>query len=217
MENFIRLIDYKNFFLVGLGMTVVFSIIGIILGFIIGTTVCFMRLSNSKIFSTIAKVYIDLIRKTPILVQLWIVYLIIDTSKNLAGIVALSINSGAYVAEIIRSGIMSIPKGQMEAARSLGMNKKMAMRYIILPQAIKNIIPVIGNEFIAIVKESAIVSVIGATDLSFQMTKVRGATYLGMEPLMVVFVLYFILISILTKAVNLVERRLSVSDRDKRS
>lgn len=217
MENFLRLLDYKQFFISGVWMTIVFSIVGIVFGSIIGTIVCFMRLSNSKILRAIAKVYTELIRGTPILVQLWIVYIVIDTSQNLAGFVALSINSGAYVAEIIRSGIVSLPKGQMEAARSLGMSKGMAMRYIILPQAIKNIIPVIGNEFIAIVKESAIVSVIGATELSFQMTKVRGATYLGMEPLMVIFVLYFILTSILTRIVNFVERRLSVSDKGKRS
>ncbi|MDO5707452.1 MAG: amino acid ABC transporter permease [Andreesenia angusta] len=215
MKGFIAAWEYRDFFLNGLLLTIILSIVGIVFGTIIGVIMALMRISNYKVLNKIAKFYVDLLRGTPILVQLWMVYLIIDTSQLMAGFVALSINSGAYVAEIIRSGILSIPKGQMEAARSLGMNKRMAMTEIIMPQAVKNIVPVLGNEFIAIVKESAIVSVIGGAELMYQTNKVRNNIYIGMPPLMIAFFLYFILTFVLTKGVSLIERRLNTNDKNK--
>lgn len=215
MEGFLRTWEYKEFFLNGLVLTIILSIVGIVFGTIIGVIIALMRLSNYKILEKVAKAYVDLLRGTPILVQLWMVYLIIDTSQLMAGFVALSINSGAYVAEIIRSGILSIPKGQMEAARSLGMNKKMAMKEIIMPQAVKTIVPVLGNEFIAIVKESAIISVIGGAELMYQTNKVRGNFYIGMPALIVAFILYFILTFVLSKGIGVVEGRLNANDKNK--
>lgn len=207
--------EYKDFFFKGVLMTILLSVVGIILGSILGSIVALLKLSSNKVLKGIATGYVELIRGTPILIQLWMVYLLFDTSALVAGFAALSINSGAYVAEIIRSGIQSVDRGQMEAARSLGMSSKMAMRHIIFPQAIKNIIPVLGNEFIAIVKESSIVSVLGVGELMYSVTVVRGISFDSATPLAAVFVLYFILTFTLTKGVNKIERRMKTSDRRK--
>lgn len=215
MDIVMKMWKYKDFFLEGIMYTIILSVLGIIFGSIGGTLISLMRISSNKILRTIAKVYVDIIRGTPILLQLWMVFLLIDSDKLVAGFVALSINSSAYVAEIIRSGINSIPKGQTEAARSLGMSKSMAMRYIVFPQAIKNIVPVLGNEFIAIVKESSIVSVIGVMELTYSSKQVQANTYTGMPALVVGAAFYFIITKVLSKFVNRAERRLGKSDTDK--
>lgn len=215
MDIVMKMWKYKDFFLEGIMYTIILSVLGIIFGSIGGTLISLMRISSNKILRTIAKVYVDIIRGTPILLQLWMVFLLIDSDKLVAGFVALSINSSAYVAEIIRSGINSIPKGQTEAARSLGMSKSMAMRYIVFPQAIKNIVPVLGNEFIAIVKESSIVSVIGVMELTYSSKQVQSNTYTGMPALVVGAAFYFIITKVLSKFVNRAERRLGKSDTDK--
>lgn len=215
MNIITKLWSYNNFFLTGVMYTILLSIVGIIFGSLGGVIVTFFRLSSKKPLELLGKLYIDIIRGTPILVQLLMVYLFIDSDKLVAGYVALSINSSAYVAEMIRSGINSIPKGQTEAARSLGMSKAMAMRYIVFPQAIKNIIPVLGNEFIAIVKESSIVSMIGVMELTYSARQVQSNTFLGMPPLIVAAAMYFIITKGLSKLINRVERRLKHSDTDK--
>ncbi|NLM04997.1 MAG: amino acid ABC transporter permease, partial [Clostridiales bacterium] len=129
-----------------------------------------------------------------------------------AGIIALSINSGAYVAEIIRAGIQAVDKGQMEAARSLGMPYSLSMKHIIIPQAFKNILPALGNEFIVIIKESSIVSVIGIHELMYNANTVRGNTFIPLEPLIVAAAIYFALTFSLSKLLGIVEGRMSVSD-----
>lgn len=130
----------------------------------------------------------------------------------LVGVIALALNSAAYVSEIIRAGIEAVDKGQMEAARSLGMNQRLAMFEIIIPQAFKNILPALGNEFISVVKESSQVSVIGVAELMFKAGIVRGNTALGLEPIIVAAVVYFILTFTLTRGLGYVERRLKASD-----
>src|SRR5690606_17635333 len=170
---------------------------------------------------------IEVIRGTPLLVQIFIIYYGLPLigiklpsisflgsggEEFISGIIALSINSGAYVAEIIRSGIQAVDKGQMEAARSLGMPYNMAMKHIIIPQAFKNILPALGNEFIVIIKESSIVSVIGIHELMYNANTVRGNTFRPLEPLIVAAVIYFILTFTLSKLLGIAERRMKVSD-----
>lgn len=207
--------EYRSFFIQGVQITVILSLGGVFFGTIAGVILALMKLSKKKPLNMISNGYIDLIRGTPILIQIWIVYVMLDTTPFAAGLTALSINSAAYVAEIIRSGIESIDKGQMEAARSLGMGHGMTMKLIILPQAVKNIIPVLGNEFIAILKESAVISVLGVQELMFSVNAVRGITFNAKTPLMVAFVMYFILTTIISKLIKNVERRLRVSDTSK--
>lgn len=210
--NFSLIAEYKDFFIQGVQTTVLLSVGGVFFGVILGLFLALMKLSKKKPLKLISTGYIDLIRGTPILIQIWIVYVLLDTTPFSAGLMALSINSAAYVAEIIRSGIESVDTGQMEASRSLGMSHAMAMKLIVLPQAVKNIIPVLGNEFIAILKESSIVSVLGVTELMYNVNVIRGATFDAITPLMMAFVLYFALTSVLSKMVKLMERRLKVSD-----
>jgi polar amino acid transport system permease protein len=139
-------------------------------------------------------------------------FLGVDLSRFIPGIIALSINSGAYVAEIIRAGILAVDKGQMEAARSLGFNQGLAMRLVVLPQAIKNILPALGNEFVVVIKESSIVSVIGIAELMYNAGIVRGATYRPMEPLLVAAAIYFVLTFSLSKLLGVAEKRMRTGD-----
>lgn len=215
--DFSFLTDYGSFFITGVKYTLILSIVSAFFGVIIGGILALMKISKNKILKSIASVYIEFIRGTPLLVQLYIIYagLPFDLDKITAGIIALSINSAAYVAEIIRSGIEGIDDGQMEASRSLGMGHWMSMRYIIIPQGFKNILPVLGNEFIAIIKESSIISVIGAAELMYSTNNVRAATYKTIEPLGVTAILYFIITFTISKLVVRLERKLSVSDKSK--
>ena len=130
----------------------------------------------------------------------------------IVGVIALSLNSAAYVSEIIRAGIDAVDKGQMEAARSLGMNQRLAMFEIIIPQAFKNILPALGNEFISVIKESSMVSVIGVAELMYNASTVRGNTALGLEPIVIAAVIYFIITFTLTRGLGYVERRMKASD-----
>lgn len=215
--NFSFLSKYSGFFIEGAQYTVIIAFFTVILGSVLGLFLSLMKLSKNKILKFIASVYIEFVRGTPILVQLYIIYyglpaMGIELPDMLAGVVTLSINSGAYVAEIIRAGITAVDKGQMEAARSLGMSQGMAMRLIIIPQAFKNILPALGNEFITIIKESSIVSVIGIGELMYKADTVRGNTALPFEPLIVAAIIYFILTFSLSKLLAMAERRLKVSD-----
>ncbi|WP_297417501.1 amino acid ABC transporter permease [Clostridium sp.] len=166
----------------------------------------------------ITSAYIEFVRGTPLLVQIYIIYigvpalLGIDIPDMIVAAIALFLNSAAYVAEIIRAGIEAVDKGQMEAARSLGMNGRLAMLYIIIPQAFKNILPALGNEFIAIIKDSSMVSVIGVAELMYNANTVRGSIALGLEPVIVAAVIYFAITFTLTRILGIVERRLKASD-----
>ncbi|OPA74627.1 amino acid ABC transporter substrate-binding protein [Paenibacillus selenitireducens] len=207
----------KQYFLSGVGWTLLLSLVTVVFGLILGIILVLMRLSKVKPLKWIAVAYIEFLRGTPLMVQLFIIYfglpsIGIEFPKFLAGAIALSLNSAAYLAEIFRAGIQSIDKGQLEAARSLGMGHSMAMRFIILPQALKQVLPAIGNEFVVIIKESSIVSLIGITDIMYQEEVVRGSTYAGLPPLLIAAVLYFILTFVCTKLLGIAERRLKTSD-----
>ncbi|WP_314587747.1 ABC transporter substrate-binding protein/permease [Paenibacillus terrigena] len=211
------LLQYKSTYLNGVWWTLLLSLVTVVFGFILGVILVLMRRSRIKPFKWLAIAYIEFLRGTPLMVQLFIIYfglpsIGIEFPKFIAGAIALSLNSAAYLAEIFRAGIESVDKGQLEAARSLGMGQSMAMRYIILPQALKQVLPAIGNEFVVIIKESSIVSLIGITDIMFQEEVVRGSTYAGLPPLIIAAVLYFILTFTCSKLLGVAERRLKASD-----
>ncbi|KGG80695.1 arginine ABC transporter permease [Caloranaerobacter azorensis H53214] len=216
--DFSFLAKYYMFFIYGLKNTILLAIFSVCLGVILGIFLALMKISKNRILNIISTTYIEFIRGTPLLVQLYIIYyglpnIGIDLPDFLAGIIALSINSAAYVAEIIRAGIQAVDKGQMEAARSLGMTHNMTMKYIIIPQAFKNILPALGNEFIVVIKESSIVSIIGIHELMYNADTVRGNTFQPFEPLIVVALIYFIITFTLSKLLGLAERRMRVGDQ----
>ena len=210
------IIKYWPLFLEGATTTVLLSFFSVIVGVGCGTLMALARLSTNKFLSKAAKVYIDIIRGTPLLVQLYLVYFglatVLDLNDFISGVIAVSVNTTAYIAEIIRSGIQSVDKGQMEAARSMGMPKGMAMRQIILPQAMKNILPAIGNEFATLIKETSIVSLIGIHDLMYSSDKVRGATFTVFIPLLMTAFLYFVMTTTIAFFMDKLERKLQVSD-----
>lgn len=215
------------FFIDGAKITILLAILTIFFGVILGTLFALMRISSNPILKAISATYIEFIRGTPILVQLFIFYYglsfvgirfpdisILGSNLNdlMAGVIALSLNSAAYVAEIVRAGIQAVDKGQMEAARSLGLNYSIAMKTIILPQAIKNILPALGNEFIAIIKESSIVSIIGIHELMYNNSTVRGITFRPFEPLIITAMVYFVITFSLSTLIRTLERRFETVD-----
>ncbi len=207
------LLKYYKFFISGTANTLLLSALTVIFGLLGGVILSIMKITNFKPTQKLAGAYIAFIRGTPLLVQLYIVYYgLKDIPMFLAGVVAMSINSSAYIAEIIRAGISAVDKGQLEATKSLGMTTAMAYKQVILPQGFKNILPALGNEFIILIKESAIVSVIGLHDLMYNVDTIRGITYKPFEPLLAAAFIYFILTAILSKGVESIERRLQVSD-----
>lgn len=206
-------------YLSGAIVTLELSLIGVILGLLIGLLICFMRLSKSKILQRIATIYVDIIRGTPMLVQLFIFYyglksiipqntLFFRNSMFLCSI-AICINSSAYISEVLRGGILSVNKGQMEAARSLGLSQKQAMQNVILPQALKNILPSLVNEFISLIKETAIVLNVGIADLTYSANVIRGTTFESIRPFIYSAIIYFVMTYSLSKAMKALERRLS--------
>ncbi|HDD2288417.1 TPA: ABC transporter permease subunit [Staphylococcus aureus] len=209
---------YGSFFLKGIKITILISLIGVALGSILGAFVALMKLSKIKIISWIASIYIEILRGTPMLVQVFIVFfgitaaLGLDISALVCGTIALVINSSAYIAEIIRAGITAVDKGQMEAARSLGLNYRQTMKSVIMPQAIKNILPALGNEFATLIKESSIVSTIGVGEIMFNAQVVQGISFDPFTPLLVAAALYFVLTFVLTRIMNMIEGRLNASD-----
>lgn len=235
----------------GLVITILLALLTVVLGFVLGVVLALMRMTDIRPFRAlgldkeghlrergflltlskfnpvafIATAYVEVIRSTPMLVQILIVYLgvfgqlihlprftilgFIKFDRFFPGVVALGINSGAYLCEIIRSGIQSIDGGQSEAARSLGLSRVGTLRFVVLPQAIRNILPAIANEFVVIIKESAITYTIGVQDIMAAVNSIRGATFLVMEPLLVATALYFCLCFPTSKAIAYVERRMS--------
>ncbi|SCT31502.1 extracellular glutamine-binding protein [Staphylococcus aureus] len=209
---------YGSFFLKGIKITILISLIGVALGSILGAFVALMKLSKIKVISWIASIYIEILRGTPMLVQVFIVFfgitaaLGLDISALVCGTIALVINSSAYIAEIIRAGINAVDKGQMEAAPSLGLNYRQTMKSVIMPQAIKNILPALGNEFVTLIKESSIVSTIGVGEIMFNAQVVQGISFDPFTPLLVAAALYFVLTFVLTRIMNMIEGRLNASD-----
>lgn len=192
-------------------------LVGIVIGFIVGIIrSTYDKTHRLKILNFICNVYLTVIRGTPVLVQLLIIYYVIFASvridKVLVAVLAFGINSGAYVAEIFRSGIMSIDNGQFEAGRSLGFNYPQTMWYIIMPQAFKNVLPALGNEFIVLLKETSVSGYIALEDLTKGGDIIRSRTYDAFMPLIAVAVIYLVMVMIFTKLVNMLERRLRNSD-----
>ena len=169
-----------------------------------------------KFFNALCKIYLTIIRGTPVVVQLLIIYFIIFASSNndvMIATLAFGINSGAYVAEILRGGIMSIDKGQFEAGRSIGFNYFQTMAYIIIPQVLKNVLPTLLNEFIALLKETSVAGYVGVLDLTRAGNQIRGATFSAFLPLIAVALIYLLIVMILTWIVGIIERRLRKSER----
>lgn len=205
---------YGSFYLKGTGYTILLAFVGVLFGAVLGAILALMKLSTNKLFKGIAFVYIEYIRGTPLLVQIMLVFfgsnaLGIDLSALTASLIALSLNSGAYVAEIVRAGIKGVDIGQTESARSLGMNKFQAMRFVIMPQAIKNILPALGNEFVTVIKESSVVSVIGVSELMFQAGVVQGASFKPFLPIVIASLIYFVLTFTISRLLGVAERRMS--------
>ena len=205
----------------GLKITLLVTVFAVLIGVVLGFLIAIVRTTHDKtgklkILNAICKVYLTVIRGTPVVVQLMIIYFIIfgsvDISKVLVAIIAFGINSGAYVAEIFRSGIMSIDNGQFEAGRSLGFNYAQTMMYIIMPQAFKNVLPTLCNEFISLLKETSVSGYIALQDLTKGGDIIRSRTYDAFMPLIAVALISLAMVMIFTKLVSLLERRLRNSD-----
>ena len=212
--------DRWKLYIAGLGVTLEIALFAALIGLVIGTLIALMKLSTSRggrptALSYIATVYVDVIRGTPSVLQLLIMWFIVMVNTNngvLVASISFGINSGAYVSEIIRAGILAVDKGQMEAGRSLGLSKAQTMMEIILPQAFKNVLPPIGNEFITLIKETAIVGYVSLTDLTRTANQISSRTYEAFMPLIGAAVIYFIIIKILTLLLSALERRMRKSD-----
>ncbi|MDD2648790.1 MAG: amino acid ABC transporter permease [Eubacteriales bacterium] len=219
-QNFLQNDRWLNY-LRGLGITLEVSFFAALLGVVLGTVLALMRLSNVKIFgvnlfSKLAGLYIGVIRGTPMLLQVLIInfgiFGNINLDKVIIGVIACGLNSAAYVAEIIRGGILSVDKGQTEAGRSLGLSQSKTMRLIVLPQALKTSLPPLCNEFIALIKETSILAYIALTELTKAGDLIRSRTYSAFTPYIISGLLYLIVVSILTKLLGILERRLRQGD-----
>ena len=210
---------YSMNFINGLGVTLYLSFIAVALGCIIGAFVAIMRLSKVKVLKVIAATYTEIIRDTPLLLQLYFFYFLLPDllpalrlSDFTSIAVALVVNSGAYMAEVFRSGIQSIDRGQTEAARSLGLSAGQTMTHIILPQAFKNVLPAMCNEFVTVVKETSLASTFFVGDLMTQHSIIKGKTYLVIEPLIIIGVIYFVITFTMSKLISLLEKKLKEGD-----
>ena len=221
--------NYYQYFLRGTRTTILISLLTVFCGSILGCLIAFMRLSKFKPLEKFASIYITVIRGTPMLVQLYIVYyqldfisyptgtlFDVDLERALPCIIALSINSSAYVAEIIRAGIQAVDKGQMEGARSCGMTNAQAMRYVVMPQAVKNILPAIGNEFIINIKDSSVLCVVGVSDLMFMTRSVAGIYYKGTECYLIAAIVYLFLTYLSSLLLKAITGKMTAPDNTKR-
>ncbi|MER2151071.1 MAG: amino acid ABC transporter permease [Candidatus Limivicinus sp.] len=220
-QNIVKLfVKYWDKFLItGLEYTISLAAITVFFGAIFGALIALMRMSRVAPLRWIAAIYTEIIRGTPMLLQLYLFYFalpmlipILNKQQYACVAIALVCNSAAYVSEIIRSGIQAVDIGQTEAARSLGMSQRLTMTEIVLPQAIKNILPALANEFIMVIKDTSLASTFFIGDLMTQCLLVKGATYLTIEPLIIVGIIYFVLTFILSKGVAAMERRMRRGD-----
>lgn len=225
--GFAKTWQYIELFEQGLVCTVSLSFLTVFFGFILALGIALMRMSKIHPLDWIASAYVELFRATPMMVQLFIVYYVVFAKASLPtfklfgfirferfvpGVVALAMNSGAYLSEIIRAGIQSIDGGQSEASYSLGLTSVQNYRFVVLPQAIKNILPAIANEFVTIIKESSICYLIGVQDIMYAVTSIKGATYRIAEPLVIATVVYFCLTFPTSKIIAYFERKMSKGD-----
>ena len=219
--------DRWKLYLEGLGITLEMTVFALIFGVFLGVVVAVIRTAHDQqrprqrnilleIFNILCKIYTTVIRGTPMMVQILIWgFVIFASSRNkfMVGVVALGINSGAYVAEIVRGGLMSVDVGQSEAGRSLGLGYLDTMRFIIIPQAFKNILPSLGNEFITLFKDTSLVNTIGLTELTYRASRIAGTTFDYMPPYIGIAIMYLVVVIILTWLQGKLERRLRQSDR----
>ena len=226
--NFSFLPKYLSFFVQGVEYTLLLSVVSVLLAVLPALLLALMRLSRIKPVKWLAGAYIAVFRSTPLMVQLYIIYYgvfsviripsytvlgFIDLSRFVPGVVALALNSSAYVAEIIRAGILAVDAGQMEAARSLGLSKGQGMRLIVLPQAVKNILPALANELVTMVKESSICSILGMSELIWGAKTVASTTYKTLSPYVLAALIYFLINFPASKAIEAVERRMRRGDK----
>ena len=216
---------YWSLFLEGLGMTVYMGLVTVLISTVSGSLMALMRRSRLGVgkfrpISWIATVYVEVIRGTPILLQLYFFYFMLpqwlpflNLSEFTCVMVACCVNSTAYVCEIVRAGIQAVDIGQTEAARSLGLTGRQTMIHIVLPQAVKNILPALCNEFVAIVKETSLASTFFIGELMTQFKTIQGITFRVLEPLTMIGIIYFLLTFVLSKLIALLERRMSASER----
>ncbi len=218
---------YSSFFGQGVANTLIIAFFAVLLGTLLGTLLAVLKMGKFKPTRWLASAYIEFIRGTPLMIQLMFIFyglpmlnitfpevsFIPNFERFAAGIFAMSLNSGAYVAEIIRSGIQAVDKGQAEAARSLGFKENQALVMVVLPQAIKNILPALGNEFVTVIKESSIVSVIGIADLMYQTNSVISVTFITLESLAVAAILYFIMTFVTSRLIAFAERKMANGTR----
>ena len=218
-------IKYQDIFFSGVKITIIISLLSCFFGLFLGILLAFMKISGIKILEAISAVYVEVIRGTPVLVQISLVFfglpflgihfpnfeiMGVDFERLSAGVIALILNSGAYQCEIVRSGIQSVGKGQLEGAMSLGFSKWESMVRIIIPQAVRNILPVRGNEFVTLIKESSQVSVIGMADLMYTATTIQGISFQPFPPLVIVAVYYFVMTFFVSSCLRILERRMKV-------
>lgn len=215
----ILLSKYGMNFVNGLGTTLLLALISVAIGCVIGAIVAIMRLSKSKLLGGISTVYTEIVRDTPLLLQLYFFYFLLPDilpalrlSKFTCIAVALVFNSGAYMSEVFRSGIQSIDRGQTEAARSLGLSASQTMTRIVLPQAFKNVLPAMCNEFVAVTKETSLASTFYVGDLMTQYQTISGKTYMVIEPLVIIGAIYFFVTFTMSKLIAMLERRLKTDD-----
>lgn len=211
---YLNLIESDRYMIIlnGLLVTLEITFFAVIIGTVLGVIAALMKISSNKLLSGISSVYITVMRGTPLVTQLLIIYFVIfgsvNIDKTLVAVIAFGLNSGAYVAEIIRAGIQAVDKGQMEAGRSLGLSKNQTMTHIILPQAVKNILPAYVNEFVVLIKETAIVGYIAVEDLTKAGDIIRSRTFDAFVPLITVALIYLVMTMLLTKLFQYVERRM---------
>ena len=226
--NFSFLPKYGPYFLQALAYTLLLAVVSVALGIVPAFLLATMRLSKSKPLRWLSGAYIAAFRSTPLMVQLSIIYFglfgviqiprilvlgFIDLSRFIPGVVALALNSSAYVAEIFRAGILAVDIGQTEAARSLGLSGAQSMRFVVLPQAIKNVLPALANEIVSMIKESSICSTLGMVELMFAAKTVATSTYISLAPYVLAAIMYFCLTYPASKAIEAVERRMRRGDK----
>src|SRR5665647_469452 len=208
---------YDYVFINGLKGTLILAFITLLFGTLLGVIVALMRRSKNRIVQVVVNIYIEVLRGTPILLQLYFFWLVlpkvspISLSDTACIIIALIVNSSSYISEIIRAGIQAVDKGQTEAAKSLGMSSYLTLRYIVMPQAIKNILPALGNQFILTVKETSLASVFFVGELMTSYKSVQSATFLSVSSLTIVGVIYLVVTFSLSKVVGMFEKRLAIS------
>ena len=219
MGKIVKLLaKYYPVYLSGLWGTLWISAVTVLLGLVLGMLVALMRMSRSKLLNAVSGVYIEVLRGTPILLQLYFFWIGLpklvpfELSDTQCIVVALAVNASAFISEIIRAGIAAVDKGQWETARSIGLSETHVMTHVILPQAVKNILPALCNEFISTVKGTSLASVFFVGELMTSFKTVQSATFLALQSLTIVGVIYFILNFVLSRLLKILERRLMVSD-----